>query len=960
MKCGYYYIWGAGYSAQVLLFAIEKIFKIDNNNSLICKGLIDNNNTLWGREVLGLPVISPADAYLNKEIPIIISLDSKAELLIKKELLNEGYLYGHNILTASAFLFNLMTASTSNFKGEDKEKLYANFLKGVFAYRHSKNDRYYMFAHIISKYLCVLIDNRSELGIIIPYAKEITWITVKCSKTCNHFLSHANMFQMSSMGAAALHQWNKNAELLASIFPHFNESCFLNIKYLLLDDENAIVIEDDELYFVKNILSAEYLMYFSDLTKEENKSSLEYVINYIKRKLAQKIYDEFSISEFIDISSVKRIHELTPYSEKYEYLMAKMYYKQYNFLSAQEYVEKGLKKRPFNEKLCELQGDIFAHEKKYLLAIKYYSRTMLKNSTSSYLWMILKNGQLNADEIIEKKILSCIKKYSEDDSDRIEECTNVLSQELLVTRTKFKGERILYENGKFRLGYNPNYKDPRFSKYKTIEGVREDGTLESFKAKAYKRYIFDTDMETYIIPIMRKSKSTINVRYKGISISYFDNQMDNIEINRTIPRFPQNVWVPIKVSEKIIITSEDEFYVGELIKLSNKDLRPKIIVNLFIDALAYYRIADDMDKYMPFTKDFFSKGVIFKNCYAVGEWTQTTYPSMFTGIDPCQLECFQARAQYPAPSNSKSIPEHLEHLGYFNTLITAVPTERFVIMGPERGYNHTIEKTNMDFDCGIRDLIDMLHYYETPQFINIHVQDVHDSHFNMGIHATRNIQTAHLDFDTVMVSDSYVGSQNNNIDEAYQEREKTYLKIIKQTDFKLRVLYEYLEKKYTDEEMLVCLHSDHGSFGGTFPLSLEHTNIAMMFRGKGVNRIGICDELLSGIDIYSIYSHLCGYSGSISHYVTSNLPQVFSGCVREYAVTYWRYPGQQYRVSINTDRVEFLFESKGLLTQDGRIASDSYRYEIVNKKQDEYGISSLDYFLSIINEVLNKIYEYDM
>ena len=85
---------------------------------------------------------------------------------------------------------------------------------------------------------------------------------------------------------------------------------------------------------------------------------------------------------------------------------------------------------------------------------------------------------------------------------------------------------------------------------------------------------------------------------------------------------------------------------------------------------------------------------------------------------------------------------------------------------------------------------------------------------------------------------------------------------IRDTDRQLKLLFDFIEEHYAEDEYLVALYSDHGSsFFADEPylMSEEQVGSALMIRGGGVPCSGIVKELTSSVDIYSMIGHCVGY-----------------------------------------------------------------------------------------------------
>jgi len=616
-----FYVWGAGYAAKEFLYALNEIEEENENVSFVCKGLVDSNEKRWDTEFIGYKVLKPEVVYESSIIPVIIPLENKNEKLIRNNLLMKGYVYKENVWKASDFLAKCLKDSVAN--AGDEVNIYERVVKKLFTHKTSTENRSYLYAHILVDYLQALLQNGSDVTDVIMCAKQITWEIIEDEVLSIFFLSNNKLFFDSSMDLRRKKQWNDNKQILKKyIADKYLENVSPKADYLKLDNTLYLVVDGQSMYFVDNLMSRDTCLFFCQLDENKNKGLLSFVVQDIKQKAADTIYQKVLMSDASILEyDVKEIYNLVPDSEKYEYLMSREAFYKGDYETAQKYADYGLKKRQFSEKLCLLQGDIFFCQGRYLEAIKYYARTMLKNATREQMWMILSNGELNADENVRESIKKCIECFAGNDKVMIQQCTDILYKELVVYRAKFKEKGIAYQNGKFIIENNEEKKiayEIREKQKKFFKGEQKKQIFEYFEGDLYLDYELKTAGKTYILPIKRVFDSAIRIEYKNNIISYQGECDETMIVGRTTERFPKNQWVTIRITDDIHIFSEGVFVVGKPIAIGAVEKKPKIVINLFIDALAYARVKDKMDEYMPYTKSFFEKGIIFNECYSVG------------------------------------------------------------------------------------------------------------------------------------------------------------------------------------------------------------------------------------------------------------------------------------------------------------------------------------------------------
>jgi membrane-anchored protein YejM (alkaline phosphatase superfamily) len=190
-----------------------------------------------------------------------------------------------------------------------------------------------------------------------------------------------------------------------------------------------------------------------------------------------------------------------------------------------------------------------------------------------------------------------------------------------------------------------------------------------------------------------------------------------------------------------------------------------------------------------------------------------------------------------------------------------------------------------------------------------------------------------------------------------------YKSQLKRIDTYLGLLFNYIIDNFNNDEIIVSLMADHGQgflIKSNEFLDEERSNIAMMFRGKGIPN-GTCAEPISLLDFFPIILNSIG----ITDYEKkeSNIPKYFGGeSSREYTYTESLHANFEYHAVINDLKYKFFFKTNKVNTDDGRIHISSkkdFSYSLINKRNSineaDEKTELVEYYINI---VLSHIKEY--
>lgn len=383
-------------------------------------------------------------------------------------------------------------------------------------------------------------------------------------------------------------------------------------------------------------------------------------------------------------------------------------------------------------------------------------------------------------------------------------------------------------------------------------------------------------------------------------------------------------------SGKLRIESNKPIFIGHPIRLNDSSRKHKLVLKIFIDGLSYRFLEQQgIQNTMPNTYSYFKQGFISKRCYATSEWTLPSKASVNTGNYPTTHKLLHPTYNYRFEKYNKLMSEYMKESGYFTTKIDTnwrtTPT-----FGYYKGFDRILYQNFMGgMDCRdvIMETIEHIEAFDGKNnFVSISLMDLH------------NVPDE--------IEDTLIGQVNTSIEDRLNKQLKgetsvltkydeskivKYEKEIKRVDVFLGILYDYLNKKYSDDEVLVVLHSDHGQTFLEIEDSITHDSrrlVPFMVKGHQVPKL-MSEEIIETVDILPTMLSLCDIG--LPDNIDGRLPKCFGGeQKRKFAITHVIHPNQPYRVAISDDTHTFYLETKENVENDLSINLEDYTITLVN------------------------------
>ncbi|MGL4731437.1 MAG: sulfatase-like hydrolase/transferase [Clostridium sp.] len=445
-----------------------------------------------------------------------------------------------------------------------------------------------------------------------------------------------------------------------------------------------------------------------------------------------------------------------------------------------------------------------------------------------------------------------------------------------------------------------------------------------------------------IMPIMKLDKcSKINISINGQEFN-LNNNLDN--------RF---YYYPLEKGDSVSITSDFEFVLGKFIELDCDKEKPKLILNIFIDGLSQkFLERNNLKDCMKNTYNFFKEGTMCNNAYVSGEWTYVSMASFFTGLYTTSHRVFNPNHDSNNIFKNKLYSEYLNENGYFCSKIDgdwrSTPSSGY-IKGIDR-YLYQASVRGMHCDEIINETIEHIESFkEKNNFIWMCIPDLHDVADEFETRLSTQVKNP-ISIRTLEKTNETSVRKTYDISKI-----KRYKTQIQRIDTYLGLLFNYINDKFKDDEIVISLFADHGQgylVESDEFLDEERIKVPMLFRGKNIPK-GNCDELIQGLDLFPIIFKSIG----LNEYEIGdgNVPKYFDGkSEREYVISESIFPKSPYRFSINDKEHKFFFSTMNECTTDGRINIDDYKIKLINKftgkeEMEEYK-EKVEKYIEIVKE----------
>ena len=377
----------------------------------------------------------------------------------------------------------------------------------------------------------------------------------------------------------------------------------------------------------------------------------------------------------------------------------------------------------------------------------------------------------------------------------------------------------------------------------------------------------------------------------------------------------------LRLCETTTLICEDDapFAVGAPILLGHSPARKKLVLNILLDALPWNVVRPHFAEWMPNIARFFARGTIFDEHFSTSEYTYPALPAIETGRYAHHTQLFCAESSHELAPEILTLAECMKDLGYHTAAPITSPDG--VYNGTMRGYDRLITATwQLPSLLGTSRAIHHIEAFgEADLFAFLHLSDVHPWDA-MGLHFAAEVETRLPLAQRLFAWEKATASVRLPDFEIYKAQFRAGLS---DADRNIGALLSYIERRYSDDEFIVSLYSDHGSSvftprpEGAEPdiIGENSTRAAWMMRGAGVPEGVVAQELTSIVDLYPTLAHLCGFPAASD--IDGRLPAVFGGRERDAVYSFCMYPGQTYKLAMRTKTHALRLETRTPVERDG-------------------------------------------
>ena len=390
-----------------------------------------------------------------------------------------------------------------------------------------------------------------------------------------------------------------------------------------------------------------------------------------------------------------------------------------------------------------------------------------------------------------------------------------------------------------------------------------------------------------ILPVALLDNKSGDDAPRSVDISYGDQEVA-LQL-RFKSRFH---YLPIKTSveiDKLSIQSNHELLAVGAPIYRDKTLlnaKPKLIVQIFVDALSKVIIDSCKEDVMPATNAFFSDGITFENAYSQADWTLSSVSGIFTG------KYTKDHLNYHPRRGDKirdiTLAEVLNKEGYLTSSISAVP-KLTPINGFDKGFSRCLVAPYKDANYIINEAIEQLDAFGGNQYLFIGLFDVHEAYLLQPMSSQVNNSLSDFNYKSI--------KRKNKLSVLYnKERLAMYTNALTHFDSKLKTLYQKINEY--DKNAVVVLHSDHGVDFITQNmqrLSNEREKVALMM--KGGNLSSAIDQSVK--EIREISSMILSASN-----IEEKMKYIDDGFVKTESI----YPNQEYELAIRDNQYVLFFQ----------------------------------------------------
>ncbi|MGI2296568.1 sulfatase-like hydrolase/transferase [Paenibacillus sp. GXUN7292] len=601
----------------------------------------------------------------------------------------------------------------------------------------------------------------------------------------------------------------------------------------------------------------------------------------------------------------------------------------------------GVKKHPFNYVInfnlgliCEENKDFMSGMKYYVYAAKY-SRNKEESSASiesfNRIVQILANSTISG-ESIKLKIEECKKLLQAADARVYPLDENQDSLVRVVRRKDTKNEFMI-------------------NMYKTNSIV----DVNTSTRLLFKTELFNGKENKSVMEYELKVPSLVPISLID-TLTKVDFYLNDHKYQFSEEHFAINKFYYLRFNDPGVlkIVANKPMFVGNPISMIDKPKNPRLVMKIFIDGLSQKFLEQKgIEDLMPNTYSFFKEGFVSNNCYATSEWTLPSKASINTGRYPTNHKLLHPEFDFDFNSDITMMSEYLKENGYFTSYICnnwrTTPT-----FGYYKGFDRIVYKNfigGMDCREVIMEAIEHIEsFHEKNQYLAISFMDLHDVPDEIENNLYSQART-----DIINRLNSNNKGKTSVLTKYDENKLIKYREEIKRLDFFLGLLFDFINKRYTNEEVLIVMHSDHGQTFLEPSNSILHDSrrkIPVMMKGQGVPNL-VSDEIMESVDILPIILNCCGIE--LPNNIDGKLPKCLGGeNERNFAITHVIHPNQPYRAAISDKDHDFQLETIENVANDLSIKIERYTVKLLNKhtfeNESEVNREKVEFYEKVVFE----------
>lgn len=394
----------------------------------------------------------------------------------------------------------------------------------------------------------------------------------------------------------------------------------------------------------------------------------------------------------------------------------------------------------------------------------------------------------------------------------------------------------------------------------------------------------------------------------------------------------------IRLDESICVQAEKDFVLAKPIPLKHHTGNKRLVLNIFIDSLNESYLEEfSLQELMPYTYEFFKKGVRCTNYYTGSEFTYPSIGSYQTGLRAQNHKLLNLNVKYGLQKDKLTLNEIFHDQGY----VTAIIGGNDAVI-PKFGYNRGTDRflygyTTQEFwaEDVVNETIEHIEAFgDSDLYLWANIVDLHDVVGGWSRSLATQVHYPWTANETDYSGDTTVyRSYSNRLRMIYREE-------LKRIDSKLQVLFQYITDHYKDEDIIVTLFSDHGTSMNVpddLPMmSPKRIQIPLLIRSdwQGEHE---CSEKIETIDFGHILCELAGIREERLNKNDGQLP-VFFGGKEEKNIIFSQslFPDRYYEAFMYVDNYYFYLKNSTLVTNECRVDLQDCQSFLTDEKGNEF------------------------